>query len=162
MNVPDGAKFIFFVVPVFLVTAILILFFFSNNDSAIADNDESDELEEIFGSESNLDFGELKIETTQEGDGREAESGDEVSVHYTGTLKDGTEFDSSYKRGEPYTFVLGIGQVIQGWDQGIVGMKVGEKRRLEIPSSLGYGAEGSGSIPGGAGLIFETELVAIN
>ncbi|MCK9415250.1 MAG: FKBP-type peptidyl-prolyl cis-trans isomerase [Candidatus Dojkabacteria bacterium] len=109
-----------------------------------------------------MDFDQLKIETTQEGQGKEAESGDDVSVHYSGTLRDGTKFDSSYDRGEPFTFVLGIGQVIDGWDEGIVGMRVGEKRRLEIPSSLGYGESGSGMIPGGAGLIFETELVSIN
>jgi FKBP-type peptidyl-prolyl cis-trans isomerase len=109
-----------------------------------------------------MDFEELKIETTEEGTGPKAEPGDEVSVHYTGTLRDGTKFDSSYDRDEPYTFVLGIGQVIEGWDQGIVGMKVGEKRKLEIPSDFGYGEGGSGVIPPNAGLIFETELVSIN
>jgi FKBP-type peptidyl-prolyl cis-trans isomerase len=163
MNIPNGTKFIFFVVPVFAISIAVILFLFSNKDNFSIDQ-ESDVSEDIYSvdSQENIDFDELKIETVEEGSGKEAEEGDEVSVHYTGTLKDGTKFDSSYDRGEPYTFVLGIGQVIDGWDQGIVGMKIGEKRRLEIPSDLGYGEAGSGVIPPNAGLIFETELVAIN
>jgi peptidylprolyl isomerase/FKBP-type peptidyl-prolyl cis-trans isomerase FkpA len=168
MDIPEGAKFVFFIVPVFLLSVGLIYFFFKNDstfDNLDTRDEQIKEAEEISGSQSNtedIDFEEFKIETTEEGEGQEAEVGDEVSVHYTGTLKDGTKFDSSYDRGEPYTFVLGIGAVIQGWDQGIVGMKVGEKRRLEIPSELGYGEAGNGSIPGNAGLIFETELVSIN
>jgi FKBP-type peptidyl-prolyl cis-trans isomerase len=163
MNIPNGTKFIFFVVPVFAISIAVILFLFSNKDNFSIDQ-ESDVSEDIYSvdSQENIDFDELKIEIVEEGSGKEAEEGDEVSVHYTGTLKDGTKFDSSYDRGEPYTFVLGIGQVIDGWDQGIVGMKIGEKRRLEIPSDLGYGEAGSGVIPPNAGLIFETELVAIN
>ncbi|KUK77537.1 MAG: Peptidyl-prolyl cis-trans isomerase [candidate division WS6 bacterium 34_10] len=168
MDVPEGAKFVFFVVPVFLISIGLIYFFFKN-DSTLNNLDSRDEqlqeAEEISGSQSNtedIDFEEFKIETIEEGEGKGAEVGDEVSVHYTGTLKDGTKFDSSYDRGEPFTFTLGIGQVIQGWDQGIVGMKVGEKRKLEIPSELGYGETGQGSIPANAGLVFETELVSIN
>jgi FKBP-type peptidyl-prolyl cis-trans isomerase len=163
MNIPNGTKFIFFVVPVFAISIAVILFLFSNKDNFSIDQ-ESDVSEDIYSvdSQENIDFDELKIETVEEGSGKEAEEGDEVSVHYTGTLKDGTKFDSSYDRGEPYTFVLGIGQVIDGWDQGIVGMKIGEKRRLEIPSDLGYGEAGSGVIPPNAGLVFETELVAIN
>jgi len=94
---------------------------------------------------------------------RKAKAGDKVDVHYTGTLTDGKKFDSSVDRGTPFSFTLGQGQVIKGWDQGIAGMCVGEKRKLKIPPSLGYGAQGAGgSIPGGATLIFETELVAIN
>ncbi|KUK76947.1 MAG: Peptidyl-prolyl cis-trans isomerase [candidate division WS6 bacterium 34_10] len=168
MDVPEGAKFIFFVVPVFLVSIGLIYFFFKNDSSDEGLNSidkQIQEAEEISGSQSNtedIDFEEFKIETIEEGEGKEAEAGDEVSVHYIGTLKDGTKFDSSYDRGEPFTFTIGIGQVIQGWDQGIVGMKVGEKRILEIPSELGYGEAGQGSIPRNAGLIFETELVSIN
>eukprot|EP00197_Chlamydomonas_leiostraca_P002673 CAMPEP_0202857032 /NCGR_PEP_ID=MMETSP1391-20130828/124_1 /ASSEMBLY_ACC=CAM_ASM_000867 /TAXON_ID=1034604 /ORGANISM="Chlamydomonas leiostraca, Strain SAG 11-49" /LENGTH=134 /DNA_ID=CAMNT_0049535779 /DNA_START=61 /DNA_END=465 /DNA_ORIENTATION=- len=91
-----------------------------------------------------------------------AKPGDEVSVHYVGKLTDGTEFDNSVKRGEPITFVLGQGRVIKGWDQGIVGMCVGEKRKLKIPPHLGYGDSGAPpTIPGGATLVFETELVKI-
>ncbi|KAL6771163.1 FKB15 [Auxenochlorella protothecoides x Auxenochlorella symbiontica] len=92
-----------------------------------------------------------------------AAKGDAVSVHYRGTLQaDGTEFDSSYKRGQPISFKLGVGQVIKGWDQGVEGMCIGEKRKLVIPPELGYGARGAGGvIPGGATLVFETELVSI-
>ncbi|MFA6754750.1 MAG: FKBP-type peptidyl-prolyl cis-trans isomerase [Candidatus Dojkabacteria bacterium] len=159
MEVPQGSKFIFLVVPVFAISIAVILLLFSTDSQTPIEKPQ----ENIYGTErEEMDFDQLKIETTQEGQGKEAESGDDVSVHYSGTLRDGTKFDSSYDRGEPFTFVLGIGQVIDGWDEGIVGMRVGEKRRLEIPSSLGYGESGSGMIPGGAGLIFETELVSIN
>uniref|UniRef100_A0ACD5XXG5 Uncharacterized protein n=1 Tax=Avena sativa TaxID=4498 RepID=A0ACD5XXG5_AVESA len=92
-----------------------------------------------------------------------AHKGDRVKVHYRGKLTDGTVFDSSYERGDPIEFELGTGQVIKGWDQGILGMCVGEKRKLKIPSKLGYGESGSPpTIPGGATLIFDTELVAVN
>eukprot|EP01111_Echinosteliopsis_oligospora_P013612 TRINITY_DN491_c0_g1_i1.p1 TRINITY_DN491_c0_g1~~TRINITY_DN491_c0_g1_i1.p1 ORF type:complete len:134 (-),score=36.90 TRINITY_DN491_c0_g1_i1:27-428(-) len=88
--------------------------------------------------------------------------GDTLKIHYTGTLEDGTEFDSSVGRGTPFSFKLGTGSVIKGWDQGLVGMCIGEKRRLKIPSSLGYGDRGAPpKIPGGATLIFETELIDI-
>jgi FKBP-type peptidyl-prolyl cis-trans isomerase FkpA len=104
----------------------------------------------------------LKIETLKEGTGEAAKNGDMVSVHYTGTLLNGTKFDSSLDRGEPITFQLGVGQVIAGWEQGILGMKVGEKRKLTIAPELAYGSAGAGGIiPPNATLIFETELVAI-
>ncbi|KAL4192699.1 hypothetical protein AMTRI_Chr06g195560 [Amborella trichopoda] len=93
----------------------------------------------------------------------QAHKGDKVKVHYRGTLTDGTVFDSSYERADPIDFELGAGQVIKGWDQGILGMCVGEKRKLKIPSKLGYGSQGSPpKIPGGATLIFETKLVSVN
>jgi FKBP-type peptidyl-prolyl cis-trans isomerase FkpA len=95
------------------------------------------------------------------GTGDTAQSGDTVSVNYTGWLTDGTQFDSSYDRGQPFTFQLGVGAVIAGWDQGVVGMKVGGKRRLTIPPDLAYGTGGRGSIPPNATLIFEVELVEI-
>ena len=106
---------------------------------------------------------ELKIETTQEGTGeRVVKSGDTISVHYTGRLTDGTKFDSSVDRGTPFTFTIGAGQVIKGWDEGLLGMKVGEKRTLTIPADKGYGATGAGGvIPPNATLVFETELVSI-
>ncbi len=105
---------------------------------------------------------ELKIETLVEGTGdREVKSGDEINVHYTGTLTNGIKFDSSLDRGEPFTFTIGVKQVIQGWEQGLLGMKVGEKRKLTIPSDLAYGERGAGaSIPPNATLIFEVELVS--
>ncbi|KAL0275824.1 UNVERIFIED_CONTAM: hypothetical protein PYX00_003558 [Menopon gallinae] len=89
--------------------------------------------------------------------------GDLLHMHYTGTLEDGTEFDSSLTRNEPFTFTLGFGQVIKGWDQGLMGMCEGEKRRLVIPPALGYGQSGAPpKIPGGATLIFEVELLKIS
>ncbi|KMT05576.1 hypothetical protein BVRB_7g168190 [Beta vulgaris subsp. vulgaris] len=92
-----------------------------------------------------------------------AHKGDKIKVHYRGQLTDGTVFDSSFERGEPIEFQLGSGQVIKGWDQGLLGMCVGEKRKLKIPSKLGYGDQGSPpTIPGGATLIFDTELVSVN
>ncbi|PSS14111.1 Peptidyl-prolyl cis-trans isomerase [Actinidia chinensis var. chinensis] len=93
----------------------------------------------------------------------QAHKGDRIKVHYRGKLTDGTVFDSSFERGDPIEFELGSGQVIKGWDQGLLGMCVGEKRKLKIPSKLGYGEQGSPpTIPGGATLIFDTELVAVN
>ena len=104
----------------------------------------------------------LEIEVLQEGAGPEAKQGDKVAVHYTGTLTDGAKFDSSLDRGQPFTFVLGQGMVIQGWEKGVVGMKVGEKRKLTIAPELGYGEEGAGeSIPPNSTLIFEVELLEI-
>ncbi|OWR42738.1 hypothetical protein KGM_206800 [Danaus plexippus plexippus] len=85
-----------------------------------------------------------------------------LTMHYTGTLENGHKFDSSYDRDQPFTFQLGVGQVIKGWDQGLVDMCVGEKRKLVIPSSLGYGDRGAGNvIPGGATLFFDVELINI-
>ncbi len=105
---------------------------------------------------------ELKIETMEQGQGQEVKKGDFISVHYTGYLENGTKFDSSVDRGEPFEFQIGQGYVIQGWEQGIIGMKVGEKRKLTIPPELGYGSTGSGGvIPPNATLIFEVELLEI-
>lgn len=100
---------------------------------------------------------------TKQGTGPQAKAGDTVSVHYTGTLTDGTPFDSSRNRGEPIEFPLGAGRVIKGWDEGIAKMKVGDQAILVIPASLGYGSRGAGDglIPPDATLIFIVELVAI-
>ncbi|RZR97808.1 hypothetical protein BHM03_00027050, partial [Ensete ventricosum] len=93
----------------------------------------------------------------------QAHKGDKIKVHYRGSLTNGEVFDSSFERGDPIEFELGSGQVIKGWDQGLLGMCVGEKRKLKIPAKLGYGAQGSPpKIPGGATLVFDTELVAVN
>jgi FKBP-type peptidyl-prolyl cis-trans isomerase len=96
------------------------------------------------------------------GQGPAAKAGDKIKVHYTGTLTSGTEFDSSRKAGKPFEFTLGQGAVIKGWDLGVAGMKVGGKRKLTIPPSLGYGARGAGGvIPPNATLLFDVELVEI-
>jgi len=106
----------------------------------------------------------LEIHDVVVGSGREAKTGDEVRVQYTGTLMNGVKFDSSYDHGgEPFKFTLGKGEVIQGWDQGVPGMKVGGKRTLRIPPDLGYGERGSPpSIPPNAGLVFDVELVGVD
>jgi FKBP-type peptidyl-prolyl cis-trans isomerase len=103
----------------------------------------------------------LKIEDITIGDGQEVKNGDTVSIHYKGTLTDGTKFDSSYDRGQPFETQIGVGQVIKGWDLGVVGMKVGGKRKLTIPPSLAYGDQEVGSIPPNSTLIFEVELLSI-
>lgn len=95
------------------------------------------------------------------GQGDEAQAGDTVSVHYTGWLEDGTQFDSSVDRGTPFEFNLGAGAVIKGWDEGVAGMREGGKRRLVIPPELAYGEPGRGPIPPNATLIFEVELLEI-
>jgi len=104
----------------------------------------------------------LITEDLKVGDGAEARRGQKVTVHYRGTLTNGTKFDASYDRDEPFTFNLGAGQVIKGWDQGVAGMKVGGKRKLTIPPALGYGARGAGGvIPPNATLVFEVELLDV-
>jgi peptidylprolyl isomerase len=114
-------------------------------------------------SESSAWVDALVIEDLVIGEGPEAKSSDTVTVDYTGWLTDGTKFDSSLERNEPFTFVLGRRQVIAGWDQGVAGMQVGGKRRLTIPPELGYGAQGaSGVIPPNATLVFEVELLRID
>ncbi len=103
---------------------------------------------------------ELVVQDVIVGTGKEAKSGDTVDVQYVGVLRDnGKEFDSSWKRGEPFSFALGAGSVIQGWDQGVVGMKVGGRRRLIIPADLAYGEAGSPpTIPANAALVFDVDL----
>ena len=97
-----------------------------------------------------------------DGQGARPAAGDSVSVHYTGWLKDGTKFDSSVDRGQPFEFAIGRGRVIRGWDEGVASMKVGGKRKLMIPAKLGYGAKGAGEdIPPDADLEFEVEMLKI-
>ena len=105
---------------------------------------------------------ELIIEELAAGTGTEATPGVTVDVHYTGWLTDGKKFDSSLDRGRPFSFQLGAGQVIKGWDEGVAGMKIGGKRKLTIPAELGYGARGAGGvIPPNATLVFEVELLGV-
>ncbi|MHA7057878.1 peptidylprolyl isomerase [Aquimarina sp. M1] len=118
-------------------------------------------LEELAAGFDKTDSG-LRYKIIQKGDGAQAEKGKTVSVHYKGSLTDGTVFDSSFKRNQPIDFSLGMGQVIAGWDQGIALLQVGDKARFVIPPSLGYGEHGAGGvIPPNATLIFDVELVAV-
>ena len=105
----------------------------------------------------------LVIEDLQQGSGREAVKGKEITVHYTGMLEDGPVFDSSVSRQQPFTFTLGAGLVIAGWDEGFEGMKVGGKRKLTIPPHMAYGRRGAGGvIPPDATLIFDVELLQVD
>ena len=105
----------------------------------------------------------LKIEKLVDGNGATPKNGNTVTVHYTGTLTDGTKFDSSVDRDEPFSFTLGAGEVIAGWDLGVAQMKVGDKVKLTIPPELAYGREGyPGAIPPDSTLIFEVELLGIS
>ena len=105
----------------------------------------------------------MKVEMITSGGGLAPNHGDTVSVHYTGWLTDGTKFDSSVDRDEPFAFVLGAGQVIQGWDRGVATLRVGDKARLTIPPELAYGQAGyPGAIPPNATLVFEVELLSVS
>jgi peptidylprolyl isomerase len=104
----------------------------------------------------------LKYVDVKVGSGASPVKGKQVKVHYTGTLENGKKFDSSVDRNEPFSFVIGLGQVIPGWDEGVMSMKVGGKRKLIIPAKLGYGASGAGSvIPPNATLLFDVELLEV-
>ncbi|MGM3306509.1 FKBP-type peptidyl-prolyl cis-trans isomerase [Anabaena sp. WFMT] len=127
----------------------------AENNTLIASKIMSDE--KVVTTPSGLKYVELA-----QGSGATPEKGKTVVVHYTGTLEDGTKFDSSRDRGQPFSFKIGVGQVIQGWDEGLSTMKVGDRRKLIIPSELGYGSRGAGNvIPPHATLIFDVELLDI-
>ena len=105
----------------------------------------------------------LRYTDDKVGDGAQPQKGKRVTVHYTGTLTDGNKFDSSRDRGKPFVFTIGVGQVIKGWDEGVMSMKVGGRRRLVIPPDLGYGARGAGGvIPPMATLHFDVELLSVD
>lgn len=145
------------VVALVVVNVAGVLYFRSGNKGTAA---QLGTAAETVGATENTDA--LRIEILKEGTGETAAAGDAATVHYMGTFTDGTVFDSSVTRGVPFTFTLGAGQVIPGWDVGVVGMKVGEKRRLVIAPELAYGATGvPGAIPPDSTLTFEVELLGV-
>lgn len=156
----------------YVVIAVIVVYLVYNfiqskqadTGKVVAESGDTEQVQQEANQQKNMEtVNELKIETLVEGSGVEAKAGDKVSVHYTGTLMDGTKFDSSVDRGMPFEFDLGAGAVIQGWDLGVVGMKVGEKRKLTIPSDLAYGSRGAGAVIGpNAALVFEVEMMKIN
>lgn len=125
------------------------------------ENEALDTVPLDFMNEENAGEQALIVEDMVLGTGAEAVAGSLITVHYVGTLQNGQKFDSSIDRGDPFQFVLGGGQVIAGWDQGFSGMKVGGKRKLIIPPSLGYGPNPVGPIPANSTLIFEVELLGV-
>ena len=130
--------------------------------SAEVNNTNTMDFDKIINNgDSYTDVKDLKIETVTPGDGETAVVGNTVSVHYSGFLTNGTKFDSSFDRNEPFEFTLGQGSVIAGWEQGVLGMKIGETRKLTIPSTLAYGERGTGPIPGNATLIFVVQLLGV-
>ncbi len=149
-----------------VIIAVIIGAYFllkDNSDSstaAISGNMNQDNNQQV---PDTFDIQGLNVDVLQRGDGEVAKAGDTVTVNYVGTLENGTKFDSSIDRGQPFEFTLGQNSVIQGWELGVTGMKVGEKRKLTIPPELGYGANGAGGvIPPNATLIFEVDMLGIN
>jgi peptidylprolyl isomerase len=145
-----------------LVTVLTLAACSSSSDNTtgglVTLNKDQNSVNEVITTSSGLQY-----QIVKNGTGTAAKAGDTVKVHYTGTLYDGTKFDSSRDRGTPFSFVLGAGRVIKGWDEGVAGMQVGEIRNLLIPPDLGYGAAGNPpAIPENATLIFDVELLEIN
>lgn len=146
------------IVSLAIISSLILVYYIMANPDGTT-NATTTPTPTVAGATTNTDT--FEMTTLKEGTGEGAKAGQSVSVNYVGTLKDGTKFDSSYDRKQTFTFVLGAGNVIKGWDQGVVGMKVGEKRKLVIPPSLGYGSAGAGGvIPPNATLIFEVEMVS--
>ncbi len=160
-------EIIFLSVVLLLILSIPVYFLISDSRTAkpasiTADQSMNDNNSQTPTTPTASESAELKVEDIQEGTGREVKAGDTVVMHYKGTLTDGTKFDSSYDRGEPFSTKIGVGQVIKGWDQGVPGMKVGGKRKLVIPGDMAYGSRGvPGAIPPNATLVFEVELLEI-
>jgi peptidylprolyl isomerase len=139
------------VVALVVGAAVLTWFIISSSEG-----DDTGDDKDAITTKSGLKYVDVKV-----GAGKVAEAGDTVVVHYTGTLKNGTIFDSSVNRGKPFDFQLGAGEVIKGWDEGIAGMKEGGKRKLIIPANLAYGPQAKGSIPPNSTLIFDVQLLKV-
>ncbi|MFA6369323.1 MAG: FKBP-type peptidyl-prolyl cis-trans isomerase [Candidatus Shapirobacteria bacterium] len=149
------------IITIAIIFVFILAFYFLTKNPSTSETNISDPNQTIMPTLAPSKVTQLQIEDTVVGNGQEVKSGDNISIHYSGTLEDGTKFDSSYDRNQPLEIQIGVGQVIQGWDQGVVGMKVGGKRKLTIPYQLAYGENGSGPIPPKATLIFEVELIDI-
>ena len=157
-------KFSFLLVGILLLTSIFSSYAKDDKDSKPKAETKKvlvkkeTESAKVITTTSGLKYTELK-----EGTGLSPKKGQTVKVHYTGWLENGTKFDSSVDRGEPFSFVIGVGQVIKGWDEGVLTMKIGSKRKLTIPADLAYGSQGAGAvIPPNSTLIFDVELLGIN
>ncbi len=146
---------------VVIVAVIIVGWYLLNNKNKTGMNDTQQQVYENI-----LEGGKLKTAILVEGTGTAAKIGDTVTVNYTGTLENATKFDSNvdpaFGHVEPFSFTLGQGRVIQGWELGVLGMKIGEKRKITIAPELGYGAASVGKIPANSTLIFEVEVTAIN
>ncbi len=146
-----------------IIVVFGIMFFWKSAGNSNQNQETGDNLSNTIDTMSKTLPNGLQIIDEVVGTGAEALAGNAVAVNYIGTLANGTKFDSSYDRGQPFSFVLGVGQVIKGWDEGVLGMKVGGKRKLVIPPDLGYGAQaaGNGVIPPNSTLVFEVELLGV-
>ncbi len=168
-----GASIMSMALALYLINVETSVFSKANNTTQLAqtavvtvgsgENDKTELRNALLeGTNQNGTVEKLIIDDVVIGGGAEAKLGDTVSVHYVGTLPNGQEFDNSNKRGEPFSFTLGERRVIKGWEEGVVGMKVGGKRILVIPSDLAYGDNGYGPIPAKATLVFSIELLGVN
>lgn len=163
------SRFLKISIALFLIALMVAYALNANSKDLLVDKEKIEEINGRIGVIAEGDRAGQKVDMSESlliadevvGEGEEVKAGDQVSVHYTGQLSDGTVFDSSVNRGRPFEFTVGIGQVIQGWDQGLMGMKVGGKRQLTIPPELAYGDQVVGTIPANSTLLFEVELLDI-